>query len=154
MNLTPSELEMASVLYRDPCSYCGGPAEALDHIVPRYAGGERTHENLTAACKRCNSSKHVRPLLIALLDFVGVQPRPYLPMSRQRPPLQKPGEYPTLRPRPVAKRMPEVEREPDVMLPVEDAIEAIYQAFPGDEQIALRKTLVATLVDLALADQA
>lgn len=53
------------------CAYCGGPAETVDHIVPRSRGGELTWENAVAACLRCNHRKGNRtpaeagmPLLI------------------------------------------------------------------------------------------
>lgn len=31
----------------DPCAYCGGPAEHLDHIVPKVRGGEDGWQNRT-----------------------------------------------------------------------------------------------------------
>lgn len=56
----------------DPCSYCGErdywrPGVGVDHIVPRSSGGLDHWMNLTAACTRCNSSKHDKPLLQYLL---------------------------------------------------------------------------------------
>jgi 5-methylcytosine-specific restriction endonuclease McrA len=39
------------------CGYCGGPADTVDHIVPRSRGGERTWENSVAACFACNNRK-------------------------------------------------------------------------------------------------
>lgn len=61
-------IEYAEVLYNDPCSYCGTPADTIDHIVSVSAGGGSEIANLTAACKRCNSSKGNRDLLGFLLD--------------------------------------------------------------------------------------
>ncbi len=55
-----------SHLLADPCTYCGGPAGTLDHIVPRHRGGANLPDNATAACQRCNSSKGRKPLLLWL----------------------------------------------------------------------------------------
>ncbi len=55
------------ILQGDPCSYCGGPATELDHIIPIERGGMADWDNLTAACRRCNARKHKRPLLDALI---------------------------------------------------------------------------------------
>jgi len=39
------------------CQYCTGPAESLDHVVPRSRGGTHTWENVVACCRRCNIRK-------------------------------------------------------------------------------------------------
>ena len=39
------------------CSYCGGKAEEIDHIVPRSNGGTNSSYNLTPACRSCNEKK-------------------------------------------------------------------------------------------------
>lgn len=39
------------------CAYCGGPAETVDHVLPRSRGGGSTWLNLVAACYPCNSFK-------------------------------------------------------------------------------------------------
>ena len=54
-------------LLKDPCAYCGGRAGQVDHIVSLAAGGDNSLENLTAACRSCNSEKRDNPLLIFLL---------------------------------------------------------------------------------------
>lgn len=59
--------DFAPVLLADPCSYCDAPAETIDHIIARTRGGELGHENLTAACNRCNARKQTIPLLRFLL---------------------------------------------------------------------------------------
>lgn len=51
----------------DPCAYCGGLSNSVDHIVPRHAGGENTFHNLTGACTPCNSGKSNKGLLFYLL---------------------------------------------------------------------------------------
>jgi 5-methylcytosine-specific restriction endonuclease McrA len=65
---TQAALDYVPVLRCDPCSYCGQPAESVDHIVPVIAGGSSDWDNLTAACRQCNSSKRERSLLAFLLD--------------------------------------------------------------------------------------
>jgi 5-methylcytosine-specific restriction endonuclease McrA len=41
------------------CQYCGqkGRQLTLDHVIPRYRGGEHTWENLVSACVACNRRK-------------------------------------------------------------------------------------------------
>jgi 5-methylcytosine-specific restriction endonuclease McrA len=39
------------------CAYCRGPAETIDHVVPRSRGGEHAWDNVVAACARCNHGK-------------------------------------------------------------------------------------------------
>lgn len=51
----------------DPCAYCGEGAGTVDHIVPVSDGGTSEWQNLTGACKACNSSKRDKPLLTFLL---------------------------------------------------------------------------------------
>ncbi len=45
------------------CTYCGGPAEAIDHVIPRALGGTDDAHNQTPACGSCNSSKNATPVL-------------------------------------------------------------------------------------------
>lgn len=42
------------------CQYCGGPAENLDHVIPRSRGGLHAWENVVASCRRCNARKEDR----------------------------------------------------------------------------------------------
>lgn len=40
------------------CTYCGsGDDLTCDHVVPLIRGGGNDHDNLTTACRPCNSSK-------------------------------------------------------------------------------------------------
>jgi len=39
------------------CAYCRGPAETIDHVMPRSRGGRHVWENVVAACARCNHTK-------------------------------------------------------------------------------------------------
>ncbi len=41
------------------CQYCGKESRSLtlDHVIPRYRGGQHTWENIVAACVPCNRRK-------------------------------------------------------------------------------------------------
>lgn len=41
----------------DPCHYCGGAADTLDHIVPAALGGNSHQGNVVPACRECNERK-------------------------------------------------------------------------------------------------
>ena len=62
---------LVAYLRRDPCAYCGGEADTLDHIVPRSAGGTNHWANLTSACGSCNTRKHDRSLLMFMAHKNG-----------------------------------------------------------------------------------
>ena len=74
-------LNRRAVFLRDGhgCQYCGGPAENIDHVVPKSQGGLHTWENVVASCRRCNSKKG------------GRTPRQASLRLRRRP--QAPREY-------------------------------------------------------------
>lgn len=42
------------------CQYCAGPAESIDHVLPRSRGGGHTWDNVVACCRRCNVRKGSR----------------------------------------------------------------------------------------------
>jgi 5-methylcytosine-specific restriction endonuclease McrA len=63
-------IDYMAILDCDPCSYCGESSNSADHIVPVSAGGSVSWENLTGACRSCNSRKQKRPLLTYLLERV------------------------------------------------------------------------------------
>ena len=44
---------------RHTCQYCGRESRqlTLDHVVPRYRGGQHTWENVVSACVPCNRRK-------------------------------------------------------------------------------------------------
>ena len=54
-------LSRHSVLARDnyTCQYCGSKGKELtiDHVIPRWVGGENSWDNLVACCRRCNLKK-------------------------------------------------------------------------------------------------
>jgi 5-methylcytosine-specific restriction endonuclease McrA len=47
------------ILRRDDyvCHWCAGPANSVDHLVPRVEGGTDDAVNLVAACQSCNSRR-------------------------------------------------------------------------------------------------
>jgi hypothetical protein len=48
----------------DICNYCGSAGSlALDHLIPRFRGGEDRGDNLIYACRSCNSSKGRKDLM-------------------------------------------------------------------------------------------
>jgi 5-methylcytosine-specific restriction endonuclease McrA len=67
-----------TVLQRDDhrCAYCSGPADTVDHVLPRSRGGRHEWTNVVAACSRCNHRKADR-----LLSEIGwqLQTTPHVP---------------------------------------------------------------------------
>ena len=55
------EISRKNVLVRDDytCQYCKKQNKSLtvDHVVPKFRGGQDNWENLVAACKNCNQIK-------------------------------------------------------------------------------------------------
>ena len=58
---TGKKLTRTEVFNRDShvCQYCGKQSRqlTLDHVIPRYRGGQQTWENLVSACVPCNRRK-------------------------------------------------------------------------------------------------
>jgi 5-methylcytosine-specific restriction endonuclease McrA len=52
-------LSRRAVFARDGgrCAYCRGPAETIDHVLPRSRGGVHEWDNVVAACAKCNHYK-------------------------------------------------------------------------------------------------
>jgi 5-methylcytosine-specific restriction endonuclease McrA len=54
-------LSRHAILARDnhTCQYCGakGKELTLDHVIPRWAGGPHTWDNLVCCCRKCNLKK-------------------------------------------------------------------------------------------------
>lgn len=47
------------------CCYCGCTEHlTLDHLVPKFSGGEDSGDNIVYACKACNSSKNKHDLIV------------------------------------------------------------------------------------------
>lgn len=59
------------------CQYCAGPAESIDHVLPRSRGGLHTWDNVVACCRRCNVHKGNRLPAEAGLNLTR---RPQAPM--------------------------------------------------------------------------
>lgn len=59
------------------CQYCGKPTShpTLDHIIPRYRGGQNTWENVVSACAHCNRRKAGKTPNEAGMQLVR-EPRP------------------------------------------------------------------------------
>lgn len=74
-------LSRHSVLARDgyACQYCGtrGRDLTIDHVVPRWAGGPNTWDNLVACCRRCNLKKGDRTPQQARMPLARRPKRPH-----------------------------------------------------------------------------
>jgi 5-methylcytosine-specific restriction endonuclease McrA len=70
------------ILRRDGyrCQYCGRVTTHLtiDHVVPRFRGGQHSWTNLVAACPQCNRRKGGRSLAEARMQLLS---QPYEPRS-------------------------------------------------------------------------
>lgn len=57
------------------CQYCTGPADSIDHVIPRSRGGGHTWDNVVACCRRCNVRKGNRlPSEIGLAPIRSPEP--------------------------------------------------------------------------------
>lgn len=75
------------------CQYCGAEATEVDHIIPRNrweqdeygqpVPGLNDPDNLTAACKRCNSAKRDR--VGVFLVTADTHTQPYASISPREP---------------------------------------------------------------------
>lgn len=56
-------IEMLFEIATPTCAYCGDELTlttySLDHIIPKSRGGSHDRNNLTWACRDCNSTKQV-----------------------------------------------------------------------------------------------
>lgn len=66
---------------RYTCQYCGKETRelTLDHVIPRYRGGERSWENVVSACRACNRRKAGRTPTEAGMKLVR---QPFAPRPR------------------------------------------------------------------------
>ena len=83
------------ILQRDgwECYWCGAEATTCDHVIPVARGGTDEHDNLVAACKRCNFSRQDRlPDEFEMIqrakasNFLGVIPPPLSSRGLLSPP--------------------------------------------------------------------
>ena len=60
------------------CQYCGkeGKQLTLDHIIPRYRGGQHTWENVVSACVSCNRRKAGRTPKEAGMKLINEPTKP------------------------------------------------------------------------------
>lgn len=65
---------------RYTCQYCGKETRqlTLDHIIPRYRGGQHTWENVVSACVPCNRRKAGRTPQEAGMKLIR---RPFCPTN-------------------------------------------------------------------------
>ncbi len=63
---------------RYACQYCGKETRqlTLDHVIPRYRGGEHTWENVVSACVLCNHRKAGRTPHEASMKLIRPPHRP------------------------------------------------------------------------------
>jgi 5-methylcytosine-specific restriction endonuclease McrA len=96
-------LTRQNVFKRDShqCQYCGITEDlTLDHVLPKSRGGKTSWDNLTTACKRCNSRKgdftpdeanmklRIKPykpsFIVFLRDFSGAIEQSWIPFLSKR----------------------------------------------------------------------
>jgi len=74
------EISRKNILVRDnnTCQYCGkhGGSLTVDHIYPKFRGGQDTWENLVGACKECNQKKGERTPDEANMPLLKIPKRP------------------------------------------------------------------------------
>lgn len=74
-------LSRHSVLARDnyTCQYCGckGKDLTIDHVLPKWAGGPHTWDNLVACCRRCNLKKADKTPVQANMKLARKPKRPH-----------------------------------------------------------------------------
>lgn len=58
-----------ATLLSDPCVYCHGEAQNLDHIWPSSRGGLDGWENRAPTCRLCNSEKQNKSVLMFMAGF-------------------------------------------------------------------------------------
>ena len=60
--------ERTKIAHADTCCYCGRKTKlSLDHLIPRLEGGPDAADNVTYACRSCNSSKGARDMVLWLV---------------------------------------------------------------------------------------
>ena len=53
----PPTADQLKEMLANPCAYCGGVSEHIDHIIPLSRGGLHDVSNVTGACVPCNLEK-------------------------------------------------------------------------------------------------
>lgn len=64
-----TEDEKTKIAHATTCCYCGSKAKlTLDHLIPQLKGGPHTADNITYACRSCNSSKGSKDMVLWLVS--------------------------------------------------------------------------------------
>jgi 5-methylcytosine-specific restriction endonuclease McrA len=69
------------------CQYCGRQVKPLtiDHVIPRYRGGQHAWENVVTACTACNRRKAGRTPAEAGMKLLNHPVRPHARLSLLAP---------------------------------------------------------------------
>ena len=53
------KISKENIFLRDQnlCQYCGDRAESVDHIIPKFRGGQHVRVNMCCCCSPCNKAK-------------------------------------------------------------------------------------------------
>ncbi|MCY3789933.1 MAG: HNH endonuclease [Gemmatimonadetes bacterium] len=61
--------EKTKIAHATTCCYCGREAKlSLDHLIPKLKGGPDAADNITYACRSCNSSKGPKDMVLWLVS--------------------------------------------------------------------------------------
>ena len=61
--------EKTKIAHATTCCYCGREAKlSLDHLIPQLKGGPDAADNITYACRSCNSSKGPKDMVLWLVS--------------------------------------------------------------------------------------
>ena len=61
--------EKTKIAYATTCCYCGCEAKlSLDHLIPQLKGGPDAADNITYACRSCNSSKGPKDMVLWMVS--------------------------------------------------------------------------------------
>ena len=60
--------EKTKIQHAGTCCYCGRAVKlTLDHLIPQLKGGQHAADNITYACRSCNSSKGPKDMVMWLV---------------------------------------------------------------------------------------
>ena len=61
--------DKTKIQYPTTCCYCGIEKKlTLDHVIPQIKGGPHSADNITWACRSCNSSKGAKDMVMWLVS--------------------------------------------------------------------------------------
>ena len=61
--------EKTKIAHATTCCYCGRESKlSLDHLIPQLKGGPDAADNITYACRSCNSSKGPKDMVLWLVS--------------------------------------------------------------------------------------